>query len=141
MIIFSVDENGKSIVNLEGKSGKIISIGCCFPPKFANSGTLPLPLCPRTHRPTLSHHPGHWTQLQTTHVPTRAPVEAQLTATTRALSQQLRHLQPFMTQTAETFLVPPPPMTVDITSTPTIQNHIAHRHTPPPPPPHNIRTR
>ena len=40
MIIFSVDESGKSIVNLEGKSGKIQSIGCCFPPKFANSGTL-----------------------------------------------------------------------------------------------------
>ena len=36
----SADESGKSIANLEGKSGKIISIGCCFPPKFANSGTL-----------------------------------------------------------------------------------------------------
>ena len=41
MIIFSVDESGKYIVKLEGKSGKTISIGCCFPPKFANSGTLP----------------------------------------------------------------------------------------------------
>ena len=40
MIIFSVDESGKSIVNLEGKSGKTISIGCRFPPKFANSGSL-----------------------------------------------------------------------------------------------------
>ena len=40
MIIFSVDESGKSIVKLEGKSGKIIAIGCCFPPEFANSGTL-----------------------------------------------------------------------------------------------------
>ena len=27
-------------MNLEGKSGKTISIGCRFPPKFANSGTL-----------------------------------------------------------------------------------------------------
>ena len=42
MMIFSVDESGKSIVNLEGKSGKTISIGCRFPPKFANSGTLSL---------------------------------------------------------------------------------------------------
>ena len=41
MIIFSVDESGKSIVSLEGKSGKTISIGCRFPPKFPNSGTLP----------------------------------------------------------------------------------------------------
>ena len=40
MMIFSVDKSGKSRVNLEGKSGKTISIGCCFPPKFANSGTL-----------------------------------------------------------------------------------------------------
>ena len=40
MIIFSVDESGKSVVKLEGKSGKIASVGCCFPPKFANSGTL-----------------------------------------------------------------------------------------------------
>ena len=40
MIIFSVDERGKSVVKLEGKSGKIISVGCCFPPKFADSGTL-----------------------------------------------------------------------------------------------------
>ena len=27
-------------MKLEGKSGKIISVGCCFPPKFANSGTV-----------------------------------------------------------------------------------------------------
>ena len=40
MIIFSVDESGKSVVKLGGKSGKIISVLCCFPPKFANSGTL-----------------------------------------------------------------------------------------------------
>ena len=40
MIIFSVDESGKTIVSLEGKSGKTISIGCRFPPKFPNSGTL-----------------------------------------------------------------------------------------------------
>ena len=40
MVIFSVDESGKSIVKFEGKSGKTISIGCCFPPKFTNSGTL-----------------------------------------------------------------------------------------------------
>ena len=39
MILFSVDESGKSIVSLEGKSGKTISIGCHFPPKFPNSGT------------------------------------------------------------------------------------------------------
>ena len=38
--IFSVDESGKSIENLKGKSGKTISIGCLFPPKFANSGSL-----------------------------------------------------------------------------------------------------
>ena len=38
--VFSVDESGKSIVSLEGKSGKTISIGCRFPPKFPNSGTL-----------------------------------------------------------------------------------------------------
>ena len=31
-------ESGKSIVKLEGKSGKIKSTGCCFPPKFANAG-------------------------------------------------------------------------------------------------------
>ena len=37
---FSVDESGKSVVKLDGKSGKIISVGCCFPPKFTNSGTL-----------------------------------------------------------------------------------------------------
>ena len=35
-----VDESGKSIVNLEWKSGKIMFKGCYFPPKFANSGTL-----------------------------------------------------------------------------------------------------
>ena len=40
MMIFSVDESGKFIVNLEGNSGKTISVGCRFPPKFANSGTL-----------------------------------------------------------------------------------------------------
>ena len=40
MIIFSVDESGKSVVKLEGKSGEIIYVGCCFPPKLANSGTL-----------------------------------------------------------------------------------------------------
>ena len=28
------------MVKLEGISGKTISIGCCFPPKFANSGTV-----------------------------------------------------------------------------------------------------
>ena len=27
-------------MKLEGKSGKIIAIGCCFSPKFINSGTL-----------------------------------------------------------------------------------------------------
>ena len=27
-------------MKFEGKSGKIISIGCCFPPKFVNSGIL-----------------------------------------------------------------------------------------------------
>ena len=32
--------SGKSKVKLQGKSGKTISIGCCFTPKFANSGTL-----------------------------------------------------------------------------------------------------
>ena len=32
--------SGKSKVKLEGKSGKTISIGCCFTPKFANSGSL-----------------------------------------------------------------------------------------------------
>ena len=31
-------DSGKLIVKLEGKSGKIISIGCCFPPKFVNYG-------------------------------------------------------------------------------------------------------
>ena len=40
MMLFSVDESRKSVVKLKGKSGKIISVGCCFPPKFANSGTL-----------------------------------------------------------------------------------------------------
>ena len=30
----------KSLVKLEGESGKTISVGCCFPPKSANSGTL-----------------------------------------------------------------------------------------------------
>ena len=40
MIIFSVDESGKSVVKLKGKSEKIISVRCCFPPKFANSRTL-----------------------------------------------------------------------------------------------------
>ena len=51
MMIFSVDESGKSIVNLEGKSGKTISIGCRFPPKFANSGTLAA-----CQRPLLKSH-------------------------------------------------------------------------------------
>ena len=36
----SVDESGKSIVSLDEKSGKTMSIGCCFPPKFDNSGIL-----------------------------------------------------------------------------------------------------
>ena len=27
-------------MKLEGKSGKIISIGCCFPPKITNPGTV-----------------------------------------------------------------------------------------------------
>ena len=45
MIICSVDESGKSVVKLEGKSGKIISVGCCFSPKFANSGTLRVMTC------------------------------------------------------------------------------------------------
>ena len=43
MALFSVDETLRVenfIVKLEGKSGKIISIGCWFPPKFTNSGTL-----------------------------------------------------------------------------------------------------
>ena len=40
IIIFSVGESEKSIVNLEGKNEKNISIKRCFPPKFANSGTL-----------------------------------------------------------------------------------------------------
>ena len=40
MILFAVDESGKFIGKLEEKSGKTISIGCCFPLKFANSGTL-----------------------------------------------------------------------------------------------------
>ena len=40
MIVFSMDESVKSIVKLEGKSGKTLSIGCCSPPKLANSRTL-----------------------------------------------------------------------------------------------------
>ena len=40
IIIFSVDESGKSLVKLEGESGKTISVGHCFPPKSANSGTM-----------------------------------------------------------------------------------------------------
>ena len=47
MIIFSVGESGKAIVNFEGKSGKTISIGCCFPPKFVDSGTLHPPVFER----------------------------------------------------------------------------------------------
>ena len=37
-------------MKLEGKSGNIISIGCRFPPKFTNSGTLPLTVPLRAHR-------------------------------------------------------------------------------------------
>ena len=58
MMIFSVDESGKSIVNLDGKSGKTISIGCRFPPKFANS--QPDSLLTATH--SLRSSPsGSWT--------------------------------------------------------------------------------
>ena len=32
-------------MKLEAKSGKIISIGCCFPPKFVNSGILAVCVC------------------------------------------------------------------------------------------------
>ena len=35
MNIFSVDESGKYVVNLEGKSGKTISIGCRFPTQIS----------------------------------------------------------------------------------------------------------
>ena len=38
--VLPVDESGKSIVKFKGKSEKIMSIGCSFPSKFANSGTL-----------------------------------------------------------------------------------------------------
>ena len=44
-IPFLVDKSGKSIVKLEEMSGKTISIGCCFPPEFANSGTLMCNVC------------------------------------------------------------------------------------------------
>ena len=40
IIAFLVDKSGSSIVKLEEMSGKTIPIGCCFPPKFANSETL-----------------------------------------------------------------------------------------------------
>ena len=36
----SVGEIGKYILILDGKSGKVTSVGCCFPPKSANPGTL-----------------------------------------------------------------------------------------------------
>ena len=35
---FSVDESGKSRMKLEGKSGKIIFTGRCYPPKFWETG-------------------------------------------------------------------------------------------------------
>ena len=58
MIIFLVAESGKSIVSLVVESGKTKFIGCCFPPIFANSGTLTLSLitlgCSR--RNVFTHH-------------------------------------------------------------------------------------
>ena len=40
MLLLLVDESGKSIVKLKGKSGKIMSIGTGSPPKFSDSRTL-----------------------------------------------------------------------------------------------------
>ena len=51
-------ESGKSIMKLEGKSGKIISMGC-FPPKFANSGTLSTFLSAADIGGRLSCHQSH----------------------------------------------------------------------------------
>ena len=37
---YSVGESEKLVTDVEGRSGKIIPPWCCFPPKFANPGTL-----------------------------------------------------------------------------------------------------
>ena len=48
----------KSIVKLEGKSGKIMSKGCYFPPKFANSATVYKCV---VLNPNIAHDPSNYT--------------------------------------------------------------------------------